>query len=76
MIGTGEAFTTLNWAYPTVPQKHLNGRALTVNAGKALGGSSVLNSMIFVSHFGVFSCSVTRLILYMWGIAACRKGTV
>ncbi|KAJ7183480.1 alcohol oxidase [Mycena filopes] len=47
LIGTGIAFTTLNWAYATVPQEHLGGRNLTVNAGKALGGSTIINSMIF-----------------------------
>ncbi|KAF8988179.1 alcohol oxidase [Cyathus striatus] len=47
LIGTGQSFTTLNWAYQTVPQKNLNNRVLTVNAGKALGGSTIINSMIF-----------------------------
>ncbi|KAH8119486.1 alcohol oxidase [Phellopilus nigrolimitatus] len=47
LIGTGETFTTLDWSYPTVPQVNLNSRRLTVNAGKALGGSTVINSMIF-----------------------------
>ncbi|THU87389.1 alcohol oxidase [Dendrothele bispora CBS 962.96] len=47
LIGAGQAFTTLNWAYPTVPQTNLNNRTLTINAGKALGGSTVINSMIF-----------------------------
>ncbi|KAJ6582713.1 alcohol oxidase [Mycena vulgaris] len=47
LIGTGISFTTLNWAYATVPQANLNGRNLTVNAGKALGGSTIINSMIF-----------------------------
>ncbi|KAJ7122424.1 alcohol oxidase [Mycena epipterygia] len=47
LIGTGISFTTLNWAYSTVPQTNLNGRTLTVNAGKALGGSTIINSMIF-----------------------------
>ncbi|KAF8468031.1 alcohol oxidase [Gautieria morchelliformis] len=47
LIGTGQSFSTLDWSYPTVPQKNLNGRNLTVNAGKALGGSTVINSMIF-----------------------------
>ncbi|KAJ6626639.1 GMC oxidoreductase-domain-containing protein [Mycena sp. CBHHK59/15] len=47
LIGTGISFTTLNWAYATVPQTNLNGRTLTVNAGKALGGSTIINSMIF-----------------------------
>jgi hypothetical protein len=49
MTGSGIAFTTLDWNYPTIPQKNLNGRAVKVNAGKALGGSTVINSMIFVS---------------------------
>ncbi|KAJ6486976.1 alcohol oxidase [Mycena sanguinolenta] len=47
LIGTGISFTTLDWSYATVPQTNLNGRTLTVNAGKALGGSTIINSMIF-----------------------------
>ncbi|KAJ7511283.1 alcohol oxidase [Mycena galericulata] len=47
LIGTGISFTTLDWSYATVPQANLNGRTITVNAGKALGGSTVINSMIF-----------------------------
>ncbi|THU87524.1 alcohol oxidase [Dendrothele bispora CBS 962.96] len=43
----GQAPAGLNWAYPTVPQKNLNNRTLTVNGGKALGGSTVINGMIF-----------------------------
>ncbi|KAJ7208131.1 alcohol oxidase [Mycena rebaudengoi] len=45
LIGTGPS--TLNWAYRTVPQTNLNGHVLTVNAGRALGGSTIINSMIF-----------------------------
>ncbi|KAF8161666.1 alcohol oxidase [Crassisporium funariophilum] len=41
LIGTGESFTTLNWAYRTTPQEYLGGRQLTVGAGKALGGGTV-----------------------------------
>ncbi|KAF7345195.1 Alcohol oxidase [Mycena sanguinolenta] len=47
LIGTGISFTTLDWSYATVPPTNLNGRTLTVNAGKALGGSTIINSMIF-----------------------------
>ncbi|KAF5362669.1 hypothetical protein D9758_009636 [Tetrapyrgos nigripes] len=43
----GQAPSSLNWAYSTVPQVNLNNRTLTVNAGKALGGSTVINGMIF-----------------------------
>ncbi|KAJ6486979.1 hypothetical protein C8R45DRAFT_827985, partial [Mycena sanguinolenta] len=38
-------------SYATVPQTNLNGRTLTVNAGKALGGSTIINSMIFMRPF-------------------------
>ncbi|KAI3608921.1 glucose oxidase [Moniliophthora roreri] len=46
-IGIGRIPPEWNWAYATVPQAHLNDRVLTVNAGKALGGSTVVNAMIF-----------------------------
>jgi hypothetical protein len=41
LIGFGQAFTTLNWAYGTVPQAELGGRKAVINAGKALGGGSI-----------------------------------
>lgn len=62
MIGGGISFSTLNWAYPTIPQKNLNGRTVKVNAGKALGGSTVINSMVFVGdlrHY--FNVKLNRL---------------
>ncbi|KAJ3566881.1 hypothetical protein NP233_g6722 [Leucocoprinus birnbaumii] len=46
MIGAGQAFTTLNWAYQTLPQKNMDGRNFSISAGKALGGSTIINSMI------------------------------
>ena len=49
LLGTGISFTELDWAYQTIPQTHLNGRNLTIHAGRALGGSTVINSMVFVS---------------------------
>jgi choline dehydrogenase-like flavoprotein len=48
LAGTGQASTNLDWKYSTTPQTNLNGRRVTVKAGKALGGSTVINSMIFV----------------------------
>ncbi|KAJ8078272.1 hypothetical protein PM082_000478 [Marasmius tenuissimus] len=47
LIGAGQSLTTLNWAYKTTPQTHLDNRTLTVRAGKALGGGSTINSMLF-----------------------------
>ncbi|THH06520.1 hypothetical protein EW145_g4025 [Phellinidium pouzarii] len=47
LIGSGQSFTTLNWRYPTVPQANLNSRQININAGKALGGSTAINGMIF-----------------------------
>jgi len=64
LIGAGQAFTTLNWAYNTVPQEHLNNRTLTLNAGKALGGSTVINSMVFV---GILS-SIWSTLLYLFDV--------
>jgi choline dehydrogenase len=37
-----------NWHYHTEPEPHLNGRSLYWPRGKALGGSSTINGMIYV----------------------------
>ncbi|WP_299414818.1 GMC family oxidoreductase N-terminal domain-containing protein [uncultured Sulfitobacter sp.] len=37
-----------NWAFKTVPQKGLNGRMGYQPRGKALGGSSAINAMLYV----------------------------
>lgn len=37
-----------NWAFKTVPQKGLNGRIGYQPRGKALGGSSAINAMLYV----------------------------
>jgi choline dehydrogenase-like flavoprotein len=37
-----------DYCYVGVPQPHLNNRSLPVNRGKALGGSSSINSMIYI----------------------------
>ena len=37
-----------NWAFPTAPQKALNGRVCYQPRGKALGGSSAINAMIYI----------------------------
>ncbi|QMW22201.1 GMC family oxidoreductase [Sandaracinobacteroides saxicola] len=38
----------LNWGYKTVPQRHLNNRQLWWPRGKALGGSSSINGMVYI----------------------------
>ncbi len=37
-----------NWAYDTVPQKHMNNRVCYQPRGKTLGGSSSINAMLYV----------------------------
>ncbi|WP_180900678.1 GMC family oxidoreductase [Martelella soudanensis] len=37
-----------DYAYVGVPQKDMNNRRIPVNRGKALGGSSTINSMVFI----------------------------
>lgn len=39
---------TFDYGYKGVPQPELNNRCLPVNRGKALGGSSAINSMIYI----------------------------
>ncbi|KAF9445548.1 GMC oxidoreductase [Macrolepiota fuliginosa MF-IS2] len=46
LAGGGDIFESLNWAYQTTPQTNLNNRTLVVKAGRALGGSTIINSMI------------------------------
>lgn len=40
--------TPVDWAYPTVPQAGGANRTLTMHAGKALGGSSAINGMVYI----------------------------
>ncbi|WP_419906123.1 GMC family oxidoreductase [Hoeflea sp.] len=40
--------SSLDWAFRTVPQKHLNNRRILLNRGKALGGSSTINWCLYV----------------------------
>ena len=39
---------TNNWAFETVPQPGLNGRVGYQPRGKALGGSSAINAMVYI----------------------------
>ncbi|KAF9256856.1 alcohol oxidase [Marasmius fiardii PR-910] len=47
LFGAGRAFTDLNWNYITTAQVNLKNRTTSIAGGKALGGSSVINGMIF-----------------------------
>ncbi len=40
--------TSHNWAFRTVPQKHLNNRRMFIPQGKAIGGTSSINGMIYI----------------------------
>ncbi|KAJ6005745.1 hypothetical protein N7451_003689 [Penicillium sp. IBT 35674x] len=47
--GYGNAFgTDIDWAYKTVEQKWGGGTTQTVRAGKALGGTSTINGMVYL----------------------------
>jgi choline dehydrogenase len=43
-----ENASEFNWGYWTEPQAHLNGRKLFWPRGKALGGSSAINGMVYI----------------------------
>ncbi|KAJ8128428.1 hypothetical protein O1611_g5206 [Lasiodiplodia mahajangana] len=40
--------TDIDWGFMTVPQENLDGRNISVNQGKALGGSSVINAQVYI----------------------------
>ena len=40
--------TKLDWDFATEPETHVDGRSLYIPRGKALGGSSSMNAMLYV----------------------------
>ncbi len=38
---------SLNWGFKTAPQTHLNGRQIPVPRGRGLGGSALINGMVY-----------------------------
>ena len=40
--------TKLDWDFATEPEPHVDGRSLFIPRGKALGGSSSMNAMLYV----------------------------
>ncbi|CAG8060571.1 unnamed protein product [Penicillium salamii] len=48
-LGYGKAFgTDIDWAYKTTDQEYGGGISQTVRAGKALGGTSTINGMVYL----------------------------
>ncbi|KAI0030160.1 alcohol oxidase [Vararia minispora EC-137] len=45
---TKNFFTKRDWNFTTVSQAGLNGRAVTINAGRMLGGSSSMTQMVWI----------------------------
>jgi choline dehydrogenase-like flavoprotein len=46
-IGLAQRSAQLNWRFQTVPQPHLNGRRIGVPRGRGLGGSALINGMVY-----------------------------
>ncbi|KJV29460.1 choline dehydrogenase [Aquitalea magnusonii] len=40
--------TTYNWAYTTLPEPHMGNRIMTQGRGMGLGGSSLINGMVYI----------------------------
>ncbi|MGW3894142.1 GMC family oxidoreductase [Micromonospora profundi] len=48
-FGAGALFASeVDWALSTVPQSHANGRVLYQPRGRSLGGSTILNGMLYI----------------------------
>src|ERR1700687_2246468 len=45
---TKKFHTSLDWHFTTEPEPHVDGRELYIPRGKALGGSSSMNAMLYV----------------------------
>ena len=66
--GYGKLF---NWAFKTVPQKGLNGRRGYQPRGRALGGSSAINAMLYVREHKADYDGWAALGCDGWGWDAC-----
>ncbi|HSH41010.1 MAG TPA: GMC family oxidoreductase N-terminal domain-containing protein, partial [Arenicellales bacterium] len=63
---------TYNWAYHSDPEPHMDGRRVMHPRGKAWGGSSSINGMIFVrGHPGDFARWAAHPGLDAWDYAHC-----
>ena len=48
-VATYKEDTKLDWDFATEPEPHVDGRSLFIPRGKALGGSSSMNAMLYVA---------------------------
>lgn len=63
---------TYNWGYQSEPEPHMHGRRVMHPRGKAWGGSSSINGMIFVrGHPGDFARWANHRGLEHWSYAHC-----
>ncbi|MDX1434854.1 MAG: choline dehydrogenase [Gammaproteobacteria bacterium] len=73
-----------NWHFSTVPQKHLDARALYQPRGKVLGGSSSINGMVYLrghpldyehwSQQGLSGWSYAHVLPYFKRMERCEAG--
>jgi choline dehydrogenase-like flavoprotein len=47
-VGIALSVAELNWRFQSVPQPHLNDRRIPVPRGRGLGGSGIINGMVYV----------------------------
>lgn len=59
----------LDWGYESVPQTSLNGRSIYFARGKALGGSSIVNGMIYMRGVPADYDNWRQMGLPGWGFA-------
>lgn len=46
-IAMAQRSASLNWRFQSVPQRQLNGRRISVPRGRGLGGSALINGMVY-----------------------------
>jgi len=61
----------IQWGYTSGPEPHLNGRTIDEKAGKAVGGSSAINAMIYNRGNPMDYDGWARLGLPEWSYAHC-----